>query len=118
MNDKRHYEYDNNKWNSWFYKTADWVRCRDSFIKSTDGCCELCKEAYGKITPGVIVHHHIPLTPENIHDEEISLNHSNLHLLCQGCHNTVHYNQTNRLIVFDNDGQIKKEINLNKYIEK
>jgi hypothetical protein len=37
------------------------------------------------------VHHRIWLTPENINDPNVSLNHENLELLCQDCHNKEHH---------------------------
>ena len=54
-----------------FYKSAKWKKCRKSYIDSRvlvdGGVCEMCKEKLG-----YIVHHKIPLTPENINDEKIT----------------------------------------------
>lgn len=44
----------------------------------------------GIIRTGEIVHHKIELTPENIHDPDITLNFDNLQLLCRDCHAAVH----------------------------
>lgn len=44
----------------------------------------------GLYTPGEIVHHVIELTPENINDENITLNYSNLELVCRNCHKEIH----------------------------
>lgn len=46
--------------------------------------------ALGLYVPGEIVHHKTPLTPENIHDERITLNPDNLELLCRECHEKAH----------------------------
>lgn len=42
------------------------------------------------IKPGVIVHHKIHLTPENIYDRNIALSWDNLELLCRDCHDKEH----------------------------
>ena len=44
----------------------------------------------GIIRTGEIVHHKIELTPENIHNPDITLNFDNLQLLCRDCHAAVH----------------------------
>jgi len=68
-----------------FYKSAAWRKCRASFFISRHGLCNQCSN------PGKIVHHIAYLTPQNIHDPNISLSHENLELLCQTCHNKVHH---------------------------
>ena len=45
------------------------------------GYCEVCREVLG-----YIVHHKTPLTPENITDENITLNFANLQFDCKACH--------------------------------
>ena len=72
-----------------FYKSKAWRQCRDSYIKSVGGLCQECLRA-GLIEPGLIVHHKIELTPENISDPSIALNHDNLMYLCQRHHNEIH----------------------------
>lgn len=73
-----------------FYHSAAWTSCRDSYIAKRHGLCERCL-ARGLIRSGKIVHHKIYLTPENISIPGVALNHSNLELLCQDCHNTEHH---------------------------
>ena len=68
-----------------FYRSKEWLQCRDAFIKSVFGLCQRCKK------PGHIVHHVIPLTPENIGDPNITLNWDNLMYPCLECHNNIHY---------------------------
>lgn len=64
-----------------FYKSARWLKCRQSYIKSVNGVCERCGN------PGYILHHKILLTPENIHDADVTLNFENLEYVCLRCHN-------------------------------
>ena len=51
--------------------------------------CERCL-ADGMIVPAEEVHHKIRLTPENINDPTIALNHDNLVALCKACHLKEH----------------------------
>ena len=67
-----------------FYNTKSWIDCRNGYFKLHYGLCELCER------PGEEVHHRIFLTPENINDTSISLDHENLQLLCKSCHNAAH----------------------------
>ena len=62
----------------------------------------LCADCLRKgiYTPADEVHHIIPLTPENINDESISLNMENLVSLCRDCHEQRHkQNRSERYIV-------------------
>lgn len=72
-----------------FYKSVAWVRTREAYARSVNHLCEDCLAA-GKMTPGEIVHHIEPLTPENIKDPGVSLNWKNLRLLCRECHAARH----------------------------
>ncbi|WP_201009021.1 HNH endonuclease [Paenibacillus glycanilyticus] len=71
-------------WARKLYNSKEWKACRASYIESVHGLCERCGEA------GYIVHHTIYLTPQNINDPEISLNHELLEYLCLTCHNGEH----------------------------
>ena len=72
-----------------FYKSKAWARCRASYIaerQSIDGgLCERCHHALG-----YIAHHKVAITPANINDPEVTLNHDNLEYLCKACHDEVH----------------------------
>lgn len=72
-----------------FYRSQAWRRARSAYVdqrKSIDGgLCELCQEE-----PGTEVHHKIFLRPENIDDENITLNPDNFALLCYTCHQLEH----------------------------
>ena len=72
-----------------FYKSAAWENCRSGYLKSVGGLCERCLKQ-GLYNPGVIVHHKIHLTPDNIVNPEIALDYHNLELLCMDCHNKEH----------------------------
>lgn len=72
-----------------FYTSRIWRSCRQSFLVSRDGLCELCMKK-GLIRPAVHVHHKQPITPENLSDPAITLNHANLMALCEECHQEQH----------------------------
>ena len=72
-----------------FYTTRAWRKCRASFLKEKGGLCELCLKK-GLIEPAVHVHHKVALTPENLGDPAIALDHSNLMALCEECHQEQH----------------------------
>lgn len=69
-----------------FYASKEWLRCRASYIAERQaidgGMCETCHER-----PGYIVHHTVWLTPENINDLDVALNHKLLRYDCLVCHN-------------------------------
>ena len=72
-----------------FYKSQAWQNAREAYVderKAFDGgLCELCQDE-----PGTEVHHKIFLRPENIDDENITLNPENFMLLCYDCHKREH----------------------------
>ena len=72
-----------------FYKTKDWKNLRDLYAKSVGGICEICWQN-GLVVPGEIVHHKIHLDEHNINDPNITLNMSNLQLVCRNCHANLH----------------------------
>ena len=72
-----------------FYKTKEWRNCRDSYAKMQGHLCEKCLKV-GKYSPGVFVHHVIPLDRVNVYNPEIALNFENLELLCARCHAEEH----------------------------
>lgn len=77
------------EWAKQFYNSRAWLDCRRSYITKVQGLCERCLKR-GKVTPGKILHHTNHLTPENINNYQISLNHDNLEFVCQDCHNEEH----------------------------
>ena len=72
-----------------FYSSTAWKRTRAAYAKSKGNLCERCLKK-GLIVPGVIVHHKVYLTPENINGPAVSLNWNNLELLCKNCHMEEH----------------------------
>ena len=73
-----------------FYKSRAWQLCRASYIaerQSVDGgLCERCRKALG-----YIVHHKVHITPANISNPDVTLNHDNLQYLCKACHDEVQF---------------------------
>lgn len=67
-----------------FYNSKAWRDTQAAYMASKHYICERC----GK--PARIVHHKTYITPQNIHDVNITLNWSNLEALCQDCHNKEH----------------------------
>lgn len=72
-----------------FYKSDAWEQTREAYRRSVGGLCEECL-AKGIYNPGVIVHHKIHLTPDNIGDPEVTLGWGNLMLVCRDCHARIH----------------------------
>lgn len=86
-----------------FYKSKAWRECRASYIAKRHGLCERCEGA------GNTVHHKTYITPENINDPNITLNHDNLELLCPTCHQLEHHEKHSPVrwgLMFDSNGQI------------
>ena len=73
------------EWAKAFYKSGAWLKCRASYIAKRvaidGGLCEECQEELG-----YIVHHKTLLTPANINDSDIALNHEHLKYVCKRCH--------------------------------
>lgn len=97
------------EWSKQFYNSKAWKRCRKSYIDGRimidGGMCEECHEELG-----FILHHKVSLTPKNIHNPEISLNHDNLQWVCKVCHDKfeghgVGNPRAGLLVVFDGSGQ-------------
>ena len=74
---------------STFYQSEDWIACRRSYMRKVGGLCERCL-ARGQYRAADIVHHKTPLSPQNIHQPQVTLNHDNLMALCRDCHAAVH----------------------------
>ena len=72
-----------------FYHSPEWKHCQAEYVKRAGGLCERCKQK-GIIKAGVIVHHKIHLTPENITDPEVLTDPKNLLLVCRDCHAEIH----------------------------
>lgn len=97
------------EWAKQFYTSTEWKKCRKSYIERRiaidGGLCEECRNNLG-----YIVHHKIPLTPYNINDINISLNHNNLAYVCKHCHDRFEGHWTSRktevVCVFNEDGQV------------
>ncbi len=100
------------EWTNGFYTSAAWRKTRDAFYTFRRGQCERCMREFlqGKrrmedVQPGLIVHHKIELTPDNIHDPAIALSFKNLELLCQDHHNREH-KAKGRRVTYGKDGRV------------
>lgn len=72
-----------------FYTGRKWVTFRLTLINERGNKCQMC----GDIIPrakDIIGHHKVELTPENVHDHNISLNPELVELVCFDCHNKEH----------------------------
>lgn len=78
-----------------FYASSAWKNTRKAYASSVGNLCERCFRS-GRYTPGVIVHHIEHLTPENITNPDVTLNWSNLELLCRDCHKEIHESEMHR----------------------
>lgn len=78
-----------------FYSSKAWKECRKAYRKKVGGLCERCLKE-GRISAGVIVHHKIYVTPDNIGRPDIILNPDNLELLCRDCHAKEHEGRQRR----------------------
>jgi predicted kinase len=72
-----------------FYASEEWVRLRLLLILERGNRCERCKNIIPR-SKNLIGHHKIELTPENVHDHNISLNPDLIELVCFDCHNKEH----------------------------
>ena len=75
-----------------FYRSVAWRLTREAYKSRVGGLCEVCWEN-GIVKPGELVHHKIPLSPENIDDTNITLNPDNLQCVCRDCHAKLHEDQ-------------------------
>lgn len=96
------------EWAKWFYKSKAWLQCRTAFIAyriSIDGgMCEHCQTELGYICD-----HIDELTPDNINNPDITLNHDNLQYLCTLCHNKKTFSTSEVLaegLEFDEHGDL------------
>lgn len=87
-----------------FYFSPAWRNTRKAYISSVGGLCERCLDK-GIIKAGEIVHHKIHLTPDNIDDENITLDWNNLELVCRECHADEH-NRHKRRYKVDEFGNV------------
>lgn len=72
-----------------FYHSKAWQNTRSLVWDRAHGMCERCLER-GEVKPADVVHHKVPLSPDNMNDQNITLNPDNLIALCDECHTEVH----------------------------
>ncbi len=86
MNSHQYYnKYKRNKEAAAFYKSKEWLRCREIVLIRDGYLCQPCLRN-GKLTPANTVHHikHYEDYPELALDED------NLESICPSCHNKEH----------------------------
>lgn len=72
-----------------FYASEKWIKFRLYIITQRGLRCEHCGELVAKHKE-LTLHHIKELTPENVHDVNISLNPDNVLVVHHGCHNKIH----------------------------
>lgn len=92
----------------YFYNSQAWKKLASKIRKQKFYTCEKCGAINSKE-----VHHIKPITELNVTDPNITLNESNLMLLCNECHNEIHNRFkksksaiANRSISFDSHGNV------------
>ena len=96
-------------WAEWLYRSKEWREVVRPFVIDRDGgLCVRCG------APGIIVHHKIWLTPQNINDPYIAYGADNLELLCEKCHGLEHEGElaTDAGLMFDENGELVERRNL------
>lgn len=88
-----------------FYNSDAWKSCRENYLKSVGGLCEICLKQ-GLITPAVIVHHKIHITESTLNNPAVTLNPKNLQALCIPCHNKIHFARKDRRYMVDAEGHV------------
>ena len=92
-----------------FYNSKEWKICRQRYIELMPRYKRgLCEECYNKGIHklGEELHHKIELSPKNINNRNITLNHDNLIFLCFECHKKRHMSERERSYVIDKEGNI------------
>lgn len=72
-----------------FYGSQTWQTFRMLIINERGLRCEYCKQRVLKSSE-LTLHHDKELTPENVHDANISLNPTNIMVVHHECHNKIH----------------------------
>lgn len=72
-----------------FYTSRAWRKSRETYLNSVGRLCENCLSK-GLIVPAEHVHHKKPITPEDLGNTAITLDHDNLMALCEECHREMH----------------------------
>ena len=92
----------------YFYNSNAWKKLASKIRKQKFCICEKCGAINSKE-----VHHIKPITELNVTDPTITLNESNLMLLCNECHNEIHNRFkksksaiSSRSITFDSRGNV------------
>jgi hypothetical protein len=77
------------EWARTLYLSRAWVELRQRLILQRGPVCEQCGAVVAD-TSGLVGHHKVALTPQNVTDPTITLNPDNVELICLKCHNAKH----------------------------
>lgn len=77
-------------WAKRFYNSKEWRALRQRLLAERNFLCAHCGENYLQDSAQLIGHHVKELTPTNILDANISLNPSNIEIICRRCHDKEH----------------------------
>ena len=88
-----------------FYKSQEWQKCRNAYMKKVGGLCEDCL-AEGRINPAEEVHHKVFLNMYNINDPNVTLNWDNLVALCREHHRQRHSGRPKPRYAIDEKGRV------------
>jgi 5-methylcytosine-specific restriction endonuclease McrA len=88
-----------------FYNSSKWRRFQKYIRTKRYGICETCGNA------GWEVHHIVPLTLNNVDDDEIAIGEDNVQLLCTSCHNAKREEESHvrQDVTFDANGNLVKK---------
>jgi 5-methylcytosine-specific restriction endonuclease McrA len=90
------------------YHSKAWQHIREQALERDHRLCQRCLKQ-GRVTPAVIVHHIVHVSPANVSDPKVTLNLDNLTCLCRECHAIVHgfdHTSTREDVTFDADGNL------------
>ncbi|MGC3792034.1 HNH endonuclease [Priestia aryabhattai] len=88
----RYYDkYQRNKESRAFYKSKEWLKCRELVMQRDNYLCQECL-ANQEITKADMVHH----IEELVDAPDKALNMDNLISLCHSCHNKEHHERNNK----------------------
>lgn len=72
-----------------FYNSSNWIKLSNRLKVECNYTCYECNQFF-TTTRELIAHHKTELTESNIHDTNITLNPTNISIICIDCHNRGH----------------------------
>ena len=87
-----------------FYNSKEWQNVREGVLMRDKYLCVKCGR------PAEEVHHIVHLTPENIGDDNVTMNPDNLMSLCKECHMKIHKEEKIRRAIRRNKMRVRHRI--------